>query len=107
MITYTWEFPRFLAHPTLNGMSNVVHNVEYILSATDGEGHGAQLFGNVGISEPDSMEFREFNYLTQNLVQVWVESALGEEVLQDFKDNLANQIQQQVVPATVTLNKPW
>jgi hypothetical protein len=107
MITYTWEFPRFLAHPTLNGMSNVVHNVEYILSATDGEGHGAQLFGNVGLSEPDSMEFREFNYLTQNLVQAWVESALGEEVLQDFKDNLANQIQQQIVPATITLNKPW
>jgi hypothetical protein len=107
MITYTWEFPRFLAHPTLNGMSNVVHNVEYILSATDGEGHGAQLFGNIGLSEPDSMEFREFNYLTQNLVQAWVESALGEEVLQDFKDNLENQIQQQIVPVTVTLNKPW
>jgi hypothetical protein len=107
MITYTWEFPRFLAHPTLNGMSNVVHNVEYILSATDGEGHGAQLFGNVGISEPDSMEFREFNHLTQGLVQSWVESALGEEVLQDFKDNLANQIQQQITPVTVSLNKPW
>lgn len=107
MITYTWEFPRFQAHPELNGMTNVVYNVEYILSATDGLGHGAQLFGNIGISEPDPNTFRPFNYLTQSVVQEWIESSLGEEVLNDLKANLEEQIKQQATPPVVTLNKPW
>lgn len=107
MITYTWEFPRFAAHPTLKGMSNVVYNVEFILSATDGEGHGAQVFGSVGIPEPDPETYKPFNLLTQDAVQVWVEAAMGEEVLADYKLNLENQIEQQKAPAIVTLNKPW
>lgn len=107
MITYTWEFPRFAAHPTLNGLTNVVYNVEFILSASDGEGHGAQVFGSVGISDPDPEIYRPFNLLTQDTVQAWVESAMGEEVLADYYSNLENQITQQQSPSVVTLNKPW
>lgn len=107
MITYTWEFPRFSAHPTLNGMSNVVYGVEFILSATDGEGHGAQVFGTVGLSEPDPDNFRQFNLLTHSVVVEWVEASMGEEVLTDYKTNLENQIEQQRQPASVVLNKPW
>jgi hypothetical protein len=40
-------------------------------------------------------------------VQAWVETAMGEEVLADYKLNLENQIEQQKAPAVVTLNKPW
>jgi hypothetical protein len=88
-------------------MSNVVYGVEFILSATDGEGHGAQVFGTVGLSEPDPENFRQFNLLTHNVVVEWVESSMGEEVLADYKANLENQIEQQREPATVVLNKPW
>lgn len=107
MITYTWEFPRFAAHPTLNGLTNVVYNVEFILSASDGEGHGAQVFGSVGISDPDTETYRPFHLLTQDTVQAWVEAAMGEETLADYYLNLENQITQQQLPVVVTLNKPW
>jgi hypothetical protein len=107
MITYTWEFPRFSTHPTLNGMSNVVHNVEFILTATDGEGHGAQVFGNIGLTEPDPVNFKSFNLLTQSVVEKWVEDSMGEEVLTDYKQNLANQIELQKTPETRVLPKPW
>ncbi len=106
-ITFTWEFPRFSAHPTLNGMDNVVYNVEYIISATDGEGHGTQYFGNVGLGEPDQEGFKRFNLITQSVVQGWVESALGEEQLTDLKQNLVDQIELQKAPTSVQLNKPW
>lgn len=106
-ITFTWEFPRFSAHPTLNGMTNVIYNVEYILSATDGEGHGSQYFSSVGLGEPDPEVFKRFNLITQDAVQEWVESALGEEQLTDLKQNLVNQIEQQKAPEVVQLNKPW
>jgi hypothetical protein len=108
MITYTWEFPRFSAHPSLNGLNNVVHNVEFILSASDGEGHGAQIFGSVGISEPtDPDSFKPFNLLTHSVVEQWVIDAMGEETLADHKANLTNQIEQQKAPVSVVLNKPW
>jgi NADH:ubiquinone oxidoreductase subunit F (NADH-binding) len=105
--TFTWEFPRFSAHPTLNGLPNVVYNVEFILSATDGEGHGAQVFGSVGVSEPDPETFKNFSSLTHDVVEVWVESAMGEEMLNDYKTGLESQIQQQKQPPVVVLNKPW
>jgi hypothetical protein len=106
-ITYTWEFPRFSAHPALNGLNNVVYNVEFILTATDGNGHGAQIFDNIGISEPNPDEFRPFNLLTQRVVEGWVEAALDGGRLADYKQNLADQIERQCAPVTVTLNKPW
>jgi hypothetical protein len=108
MNTYTWEFPRFSAHPSLNGLNNVVYNVEFILSATDGEGHGSQIFGSVGISEPsDPDNFKPFNLLTHSVVEQWVISAIGEDTLAEHKANLDNQIEQQKAPISVVLNKPW
>lgn len=107
MITYTWEFPRFSAHPTLNGLSNVVYNIEFILTATDNDGHGAQIFDSVGISEPNPESFKAFNLLTQRVVEGWVEAAIGEDRLADYKRNLSDQIARQCVPPNVTLNKPW
>jgi hypothetical protein len=107
MITYTWEFPRFSTHPTLNGMSNVVYNVEFILTATDSEGHGAQVFGNIGLTEPDPVNFKSFNLLTQSVVEQWVEASMGEEMLNDYKQNLASQIELQKAPETRVLSKPW
>jgi len=106
-ITFTWEFPRFAAHSTLNEMQNVVYNVEYILSATDGEGHGSQYFSSVGIGEPNPETFKKFNLITQNVVEEWVESALGEEQLHDIKTILVNQIEQQKQPEVLQLSKPW
>jgi hypothetical protein len=105
--TFTWEFPRFSAHPTLNGMANVVYNVEFILSATDGEGHGAQVFGSIGVSEPDPETFKNFNSLTHDVVEGWIESAMGEKMLNEYKVGLVSQIDQQKQPPIVVLNKPW
>lgn len=107
VITYTWEFGRFLAHPILNELSNVVYNVEFILSATDGDGHGAQVFGNVGLSEPDPLTFIPFHQLTQPAVEKMVTDALGETVVEDYKKNLENQILQQISPTTAQLARPW
>jgi hypothetical protein len=106
-LTYTWEFGRFLAHPVLNELTNVVYNVEFILSVTDQDGHGAQYFGNVGLSEPDPLTFIPFNQLTQPTVEQMVTVALGNDAIADIKSNLENQIAQQIQPATAQLARPW
>ena len=107
VLTYTWEFGRFLAHPVLNELNNVVYNIEFILSATDGDGHGAQYFGNVGLSEPDQLTFIPFNQLTQPAVEQMVFQALGEEAINTFKQNLESQVLQQIEPAVAQLARPW
>jgi hypothetical protein len=107
VLTYTWEFGRFLAHPALNDLTNVVYNVEYILSATDQDGHGSQYFGNVGLGEPDPLTFIPFNQLTQPAVEQMVTSALGDDTVTELKQILANQIAQQIQPAIANLPRPW
>jgi len=107
VLTYTWEFGRFLAHPALNDLTNVVYNVEYILSATDQDGHGSQYFGNVGLGEPNPLTFIPFNQLTQPAVEQMVTSALGDDTVTELKQILANQIAQQIQPAIANLPRPW
>jgi hypothetical protein len=107
IITYTWEFGRFLAHPTLNELSNVVYNVEFIITATDQDGHGSQYFGNAGLSEPDKLTFVPFHQLTQAAVETMVLNSLGEEAVNDLKAMLETKVLQQIQPSTANLPRPW
>jgi predicted Zn-dependent protease len=107
IITYTWEFNRFHAHTMLNELSNVVYNVEYIITATDQDGHGQQYFGNVGLSEPDPLTFVPFHQLTQYQVEKMVTEALGESTVTDLKQMLASKVLEQISSVTATLPRPW
>ena len=105
-ITYTWDFLKFNAHPTLNSMNNVIYNVEFILNGSDGEGHAAQVFNTVGLSEPDPSNFVEFDQLTPTQIETWVTYALGSN-LDTYKAMIASQIQNQITPASASLAPPW
>jgi hypothetical protein len=105
-ITYTWDFVRFNAHPTLNGMSNVVHGVDFILNGSDGEGHAAQVFNTVGLSDPDPELFVAFESLTPEQTESWVVGALG-DTLNDYKAIIESQIQSQITPQSLELRPPW
>jgi hypothetical protein len=105
MNTYTWDFLKFNAHSTLNGREKVVFNIEFILNATDGEEHAAQVFGTVGLGEPTD-SFVPFEQLTAEQVTTMVETALG-DTLEDYKRMLDAQIQRQKEPVILELTKPW
>jgi len=105
-ITYTWDFLKFNAHPTLNSMNNVIYNVEFILNGSDGEGHAAQVFNTVGLGEPDPANFIEFSNLTTSTVISMVTDALGNN-LANYQAIINSQIQSQIAPATASLAPPW
>ncbi len=107
MITYTWDFPRFHTHSSKDGLTDVVYNIEYVLSASDGEGHGYQLFGNVDVPEADPINFKPFRSLTHRVVEPWVIQSLGTEALTDLKKTLEEQINLQKAPPVAVLNRPW
>lgn len=105
MNTYTWDFLKFNAHANLNGREKVIFNIEFVLNGSDGEGHGAQVFGTVGLSEP-SDDFVPFEQLTPDQVVAMVETALGNDLV-EYKEMLDRQIQQQITPAILELGTPW
>lgn len=105
-ITYSWDFPKFNVHTNLNGLNQVVYNVEWKLFATDGEGHGDYISGTVNIGEPNPNSFVPFQHLNLSLVAAWVESALGDQ-LADIKSVLENKIISYRAPATLSLARPW
>lgn len=105
-ITYTWDFVKFRAHQMLNGLPNVIYNIEFIYSGSDGEGHAYQISGNVGLGEPDAGNFITFEDLTEDQIISMV-SVLLVNAIPNFQQTITEQIQSQIAPPTVIYGKPW
>lgn len=108
MNTYTWQFPQLEAYPTLQDKTNVVFTVHWRLRGEDELGNSAEVYGSVGLAPYDGEgQFVEFDNLTEETVIAWVESALGEEQVTQYKQNLDGQIEVIVNPKSISLPPPW
>lgn len=105
-ITYSWQFPRFRVYKNLNGLDQVVFNVEWILSATDNEGHGDQLTGTSQLFEPEASDFVPFHLITHDVVQSWIEFGLGGTV-EGLKQTLRRKIELYRANETELVSPPW
>lgn len=104
-ITYTWIISQLECRPEQDGLVNVVTTVHWRLRGIDGE-HTAEVYGSVALPGP-GQPFVVYEDLTQAQVEGWVESALGEEQVQSFRDNIASQIAALVTPPIVRPPLPW
>jgi hypothetical protein len=110
--TYTWSFPHLEVAPSLDGLTNVVKTVHWRIMATE-DGHSAEAYGSVSLSDPDPDTFTAFDTLTKADVQAWVESALNAQsegevsVVDQMKTSLAEQIARAKAPPVVTMPAPW
>ena len=108
MNTYTWQFPQLEAYPTLQDKTNVVFTVHWRLRGEDELGNSAEVYGSVGLAPYDGEgQFVEFANLTEETVISWVESALGEEQVTQYKQNIDGQIEVIVNPKSISLPPPW
>ena len=105
--TYTWSFPTLEAYPTAGEHTNVVFTIHWRLNADDGLGHIAEVYGTQSVQYEEGQPFTAYAELTAEIVQSWVEGAMGEEQVQSYKDNLATQIELQINPTSVSLPAPW
>jgi hypothetical protein len=110
--TYTWSFPHLEVAPSLDGLTNVVKTVHWRIMATE-DGHSAEAYGSVSLSDPDPDTFTAFDGLTKETVQGWVEATLNAEgegevlVVERMKTSLAEQIARAKAPPVVTMPAPW
>jgi hypothetical protein len=110
--TYTWSFPHLEVAPSVDGLTNVVKVVHWRITATD-DGHSAEAYGSVSLSDPDPDTFTAFDTLTKEIVQGWVEAAINGQsegevsVVDQMKTSLTEQIARAKAPPVVTMPAPW
>ena len=108
-ISYEWDCKTCDTYPAKSGKSNVVYNVHWRLTATDGtnkdsDGNNwtATLYGTQAVSTDDLSSFTNWSSLTNADVQGWVETALTADTVTAMKAALDVRIAEKVTPTSVT-----
>lgn len=105
-ITNTWAVVQMDAYPEYDGETDVVFNVHWTLSATNGTYTGS-VYGTQTVSLDPEAPFTPYADLTQDQVIGWVQGAMGEEQVAALEANVAAQIEVQINPPVVTPPLPW
>ncbi len=105
-ITNTWNVVQMDAYPEEDGETDVVFNVHWTLTGTDGE-HAAGVYGTAGLTLDPEAPYTPYADLTEAQVIGWVKDALGEEQVAAYEATVAEQIANQIDPPVVTPPLPW
>lgn len=105
-ITYTWNFNPLECYPTSSGETDVVFLVHWQLYANTGS-YNASCIGTQNVPLPSGSVFIPFEQLTKDVVQGWVETAMGPAQVGAMTASLATQIANQINPPVLILSAPW
>jgi pullulanase/glycogen debranching enzyme len=104
-ITYTWSVSKIktLQEP----QSNFVSSIDWTLVAKDGD-LKAFTQNNIDL-ESSSDTFTPYEQLTEEIVIGWVKEKLGEEMVLDYQNSLAQKIEEINNPPAEAQNTtlPW
>jgi len=97
-----WDVKTVDVYPTKADHSNVIYNVHWRVSKTEGEDYSATIYGTQSLNTDDLDSFIDFDKVKLAQVEAWVVSAMGEEALAELGASLAAQIEAQKNPTTET-----
>jgi hypothetical protein len=104
--TYTWAVAQMDCYPEEDGEMDVVFNVHWTLAGTEA-GFIGYVYGTQGVSLDPAATFTPYADLTEAQVIGWVQAAMGAEQVAAYEANVAEQINNQIVPPVVTPPLPW
>jgi hypothetical protein len=93
--------------PSVDGLTDVVENVAYGVSATtliNNTEYSVNGGDIVTLPQPNPATFTPFESLTESEVVAWVEANADTDAL---VDRLIDQLEQQVNPPIITRTPPW
>jgi hypothetical protein len=105
--TYQWAVNSMTAYPEFEGETDVVFQVSWVCSATDGNGHNAATYGTTDVTYEAGTPFTPYNELTLEQVLGWVFAALGPEGVAKAEADCDEQIAKQLEPAPINPPLPW
>tara|TARA_R100001530_G_C4232055_1_gene132911 strand:+ start:292 stop:633 length:342 start_codon:yes stop_codon:yes gene_type:complete len=107
-ISYEWNCKTCDIHPEYEDEDDVVYAVHWRLKATSSETNGegvpytTEMYGTIGLTIGDLSGFISFANLTNEDTTGWVEDTMGEDQVQELKDNLDSNIAGQIAPISET-----
>lgn len=101
-MTYTWNNKTVDTYPSLEGNTDVIFNVHWRLTGEDTDGNAGSTYGTISLDTSDLTNFTDFDSITEEQVNGWVEAAMGSEEVQAKKDAIDAQIAEKVTPTVVT-----
>ena len=101
-MTYTWNNKTVDTYPNLDGNADVIFNVHWRLTGEDSDGNVGSTYGTIGLDTSDLTDFTAFADITEDMINGWVEAAMGEEEVQAKKDAIDAQIEEKINPSVVT-----
>tara|TARA_R110002020_G_scaffold380810_1_gene591993 strand:+ start:94 stop:438 length:345 start_codon:yes stop_codon:yes gene_type:complete len=107
-ISYEWDVSTVDTYPTKDSNSDVVYNVHWRLTATDGTNKDSEgnnwvvyAYGTQELDTDSISSFTAFGSLNAAKVQGWVEAAIGADKVTEIKTGLNNQIAKKITPTSV------
>lgn len=103
---YFWAVNSMTAYPEAEGHTDVVFQVAWVCSATDGTNNTAA-YGSVDLTLDPAAPFTPYEQLTLDQVLGWVFSRLGTDGKAAAEQTCADQLVAMATPTTVTPPLPW
>lgn len=107
-INFDWNVSDCEVYPNKDGLSNVVHKVNYKLKGIDdsnqddnGNNYFATVIGRVYLDTSDLSNFIAWSDLTPEIVQGWVEDNIGSENVLQIKNQIEAQINNKINPSSI------
>ncbi len=97
-----WNVKTVDVYPTKDEHTNVIFNVHWRVSKTEGEDYSASSYGTQTLNTDDLSGFIDFDSVTTAEVQAWVIDAMGEEAVTELEANLDAQIESEINPTIET-----
>lgn len=105
-ITNIWAVVQMDAYPEADGETDVVFNVHWTLTGTDGT-YSGNVYGSQAVTTDPDTPFTQYADLSKVQVIGWVQNAMGAEQVASYEANVAAQIADQMDPPVVTPPLPW
>jgi hypothetical protein len=101
-MTYTWNNKTVDTYPNLDGNADVIFNVHWRLTGEDENGNVGSVYGTQSLDTSDLSSFTAFADITEEQINGWIETAMGEDRVAELKASIDAQIAEQINPTVVT-----
>lgn len=105
-ITYSWVISQLECYPEKEGLERVVFNIHWRRQAVDGQ-YSADVYGSQSVTLDEDSEFIEFEDLTKENIETWLEDSMGADRIAELDASLLAQINERKNPTVITPGLPW
>jgi hypothetical protein len=105
--THLWVIDQLECYSEHDGKKDVVFNIHWRRTASNGLGLSADVYGVQAIALEADKPFTLFANLTKNQVVDWLEAAMGADRVAEMDADLDAQIDAKANPPVIAPPLPW